>query len=134
MIELKRQGRNVWYGGALLTRVDQSSKGPGNEVIKIEGLPGTNGQKWVSLSKLQEGMNSVECKGREVTAGKAYRLTQAEQDEVDKLEARIKEIKDTARGRYVAKPRFVDPTVLNEEQKKEKALEVEKYLKALRGE
>ncbi len=133
MLELVRKGNDVYHNGIKLTRVDQASKGPGNEVIKIEGLEGANGQKWVSLRQLQEGINQVNTKGREVTATQSYTLNMAEKAEIDKLQARINEIKEQARKRYVAKPTFVDPSTLTKEQRELKAAEIEKYLKALRG-
>ena len=134
MLELVRNGRSVTCNGQKLTMVEQASKGPGNEVIKIEGLEGANGAKWISLSKLQEGLNQVNTKGKEVVATQSYTLNMVEKAEIDKLQARINEIKDAARKRYVAKPQFVDPTGLSKEQREAKALEIEKYLKALRGE
>lgn len=106
MIKLTRKGRDVFYEGTKLTRVDQATKGPGNEVIKIEGLPGTNGAKWISLSKLQEGLNEIEVKGKEVTNSGSYTLTQSEKDEIAKLQKRIDEIKEIGRKRYqLTKPR-----------------------------
>ena len=134
MLELVRNGRTVTCKGQKLTMVEQASKGPGNEVIKIEGLEGANGAKWISLSKLQEGLNQVNTKGKEVVATQSYTLNMVEKAEIDKLQARINEIKEQARKRYVAKPQFVDPTGLTKEQREQKALEIEKYLKALRGE
>jgi hypothetical protein len=133
MLNLVRNGNEVSCNGQKLTIVEQATKGPGNEVVKIEGLEGANGQKWVSLRKLQEGENQVSTKGKEVVATQSYTLNMAEKAEIDKLQARINEIKAKARERYVAKPTFVDPNGLTPEQREAKALEIEKYLKALRG-
>lgn len=133
MITLVRSGNEVTCNSQKLTIVEQATKGPGNEVVKIEGLEGANGQKWVSLRKLQEGENQVNTKGKEVVATQSYTLNMAEKAEIDKLQARINEIKAKARERYVAKPTFVDPTGLSKEAREAKALEIEKYLKALRG-
>lgn len=106
MIKLTRKGRDVFYEGTKLTRVDQATKGPGNEVIKIEGLEGSNGAKWISLSKLQEGLNEIEVKGKTVTNSGSYTLTQSEKDEIAKLQKRIDEIKAIGRKRYeLTKPR-----------------------------
>jgi hypothetical protein len=134
MVELVRSGNVVSCNGIKLTMVEQKTKGPGNEVVKIEGLPGANGQKWVSLRSLQEGLNQVNTKGREVVATQSYTLNMVEKAEIDKLQNRINEIKEIAKQRYVAKPTFVDPTGLTKEQRELKAQEIEKYLKALRGE
>ena len=106
MLKLERIGRDVFYEGTKLTRVDQATKGPGNEVIKIEGLEGSNGAKWISLSKLQEGLNEIEVKGKVVTNSGSYTLTQSEKDEIAKLQKRIDEIKAIGRKRYqLTKPR-----------------------------
>ena len=133
MLVLERKGRDVFHAGIKLTRVDQASKGEGKEVIKIEGLEGSNGAKWISLSKLHEGKNEVEVQGREVTNTGSYTLTPQEKAEIDKLQARINEIKEVARSRYVAKPKFVDPTNLSKAEREAEAQKVEEYLKSLRG-
>jgi hypothetical protein len=133
MLELVRKGNDVYHNGTKLTRVDQATKGPGNEVIKIVGLEGSNGAKWISLSKLQEGLNKVEVSAKQVTSTGSYTLTPQEKAEVDKLQARIDEIKTQARERYVPKPKFVDPTSLTPEQRETEATRLEAYLKALRG-
>jgi len=116
MLQLTKQGKDVYHEGKKLTRVDQATKGPGNEVIKIEGLPGSNGAKWISLSKLKEGLNQVEVSGKQVTSTGSYTLTPAEKEEVDKLQARITEIKDAARLRYQSQPKKVDASKLSPEQ------------------
>lgn len=106
MIKLTKVGRDVFYEGTKLTRVDQATKGPGNEVIKIDGLEGSNGAKWISLSKLQEGENEIEVKGKVVTNSGSYTLTQSEKDEMAKLQKRIDEIKAIGRKRYeLTKPK-----------------------------
>lgn len=134
MLVLERKGKDVYYNGQKLTRVDQASKGPGNEVIKIDGLDGANGAKWISLSKLQEGKNEVSPQGRQVVSTGSYTLTPEEKAEVDKLQARINEIKEVAKARYVAKPKFVDPaSITSEEQRKAEIAKVEAYIKTLRA-
>ena len=101
MLKLERKGNEVFCDGKKLTIVAQATKGLGKEVVKIDGLDGSNGQKWVSLSRLQEGMNEVETSAREVTVAKKYTLTEAEQAEVDKLQAKIDAIIDAAKARFV---------------------------------
>jgi len=133
MLELVRSGRVVTCNGHKLTMVEQATKGAGNEVIKIEGLEGANGAKWISLSKLQEGLNKVEVKGKEVTATQTYVLNMVEKAEVDRLQGEINKIKEAARLRYVQKPKFVDPSSLTQEEKLLKAAEVQKYLDSLKA-
>lgn len=115
MIKLTRNGRDVFHEGTKLTRVDQATKGPGNEVIKIDGLEGSNGAKWISLSKLKEGLNEIDVKGKIVTNSGSYTLTQTEKDEIAKLQKRIDEIKEIGRKRYqLTKP--IDLTKMSIEE------------------
>lgn len=125
MLELTRKGQDVYHKGIKLTRVDQATKGPGNEVIKIEGLPESNGQKWVSLRQLKEGINQIQTKGRQVVSTTTYILNPTEKAEVDKLQARINQIKDAARLRYQAQPKFKPVDKMN-------PTELEAYIKYLK--
>ena len=130
MLKLERIENEVYCEGKKLTIVPQSTKGPNMEVVKIEGLPGSNGQKWVSLRKLHEGINEIECQAKEVTTHKKYQLTEEEQNEINTLQSRIDEIIENAKRRYVEKPNLnLDPSKLTLE---ERMAEVEK-LKAYYG-
>jgi hypothetical protein len=132
-MELTRIGKDVYHNNVKLTRVDQASKGPNNEVIKIEGLPGSNGAKWISLSKLKEGSNEIQVQGKVITSTGSYTLTPQEKEEVDRLTARINQIKDAARSRYVGKPKFVDPTTMSPEALEEYITKLRMSLEAKRG-
>lgn len=130
MLKLERIENEVYCEGKKLTIVPQTTKGPNMEVVKIEGLPGSNGQKWVSLRKLHEGINEIECQAKEVTTHKKYQLTEEEQNEINTLQSRIDEIIENAKRRYVEKPNLnLDPSKLTLE---ERLAEVEK-LKAYYG-
>lgn len=109
MLKLERRGMEVFCEGKKLTVVAQATKGVGKEVVKVEGLEGANGQKWVSLSKLKEGMNEVETQGREVTSSyhKEYELTKEEQEEVNEHKKAIEAIIAKAKERYVKKPKLL---------------------------
>ena len=119
MLVLERKGMDVFCNGQKLTIVKQETKGPGKEVVKVQGLEGSNGQKWVSLSKLKEGINEIETQGREVTStGRNYQLTEEESKKVKELQSQIDQIIEGAKARYVKKPNLmVDPSTLTEEQK-----------------
>lgn len=106
---LERKSDEVFHNGVKLTINKQASKGEGNEVVKIDGLEGSNGQKWISLARLKQGENEITCQGREVTVSKKYELTKDEKAEVDKLQAQIDKIVETAKSRYVAKPKLLTP-------------------------
>lgn len=131
MLELERKGNEVFCKGVKLTIVPQTTKGPNKEVVKVSGLEGSNGQKWVSLAKLKEGMNTLECQGREVVySSKSYQLTEDEKARVKELQDEIDSIIEGAKARYVKKPNLaLDPSKLTEE---ERLAEIEK-LKAYYG-
>ena len=108
MLELKRIGCEVYYNDKKLTIVKQETKGPGKEVVKIDGLTGSNGKKWLSLKLLQEGLNVIDdeqLKGRILSKG--YQLNDEEQSKVDELnnqiddiQSQIDEIINQAKERY----------------------------------
>lgn len=129
MLELERINDEVYCNGVKLRINKQASKGPGNEVVNVEGLEGSNGQKWVSLSRLHEGMNTIETTARQVTTAK-YQLTPEEQKEVNELQARIDTIINNAKSRYVAKPNFskIDPSKLSDEEKEALIANLKQYL------
>lgn len=129
MLVLTRKGNEVFHDGKKLTIVAQASKGPGKEVVKVDGLPGSNGQKWVSLSTLKEGMNEIQAKGREVTSsGGSYSLTPEEAKRVAELRAELDAIIAGAKARFVPKPKLdVNPDELTEAEKLAKLEEIKKF-------
>lgn len=130
MLVLTRKGADVYHNDVKLTVVAQATKGEGKEVVKIDGLEGSNGQKWVSLSRLVEGENEIECKAREVSASQRYTLTEDEKAEVAELQARIDEIIAKAKARYVAPIdlRKIDTTKMTDEQRDAVIKELEKFI------
>ena len=130
MLVLTRKGIFVFQDKVKLTIVAQASKGANKEVVKIDGLPGSNGQKWISLSTLKEGLNNLNgLKGREVTVStKSYALTSDEQTKVDKLQAQIDVIVNAAKARYVPKPKLdVNPATMTKAEREAKYAEIKKY-------
>ena len=129
MLKLTRKGNEVFFEGKKLTIVEQATKGPGKEVVKIAGLEGSNGQERLALAKLKEGENSVECQGREgVVETKTYSLTEDEAKKVKELQAQIDAIIEAAKARYVAKPKLdVDPSKMTEAEREAKIAEIKKY-------
>ena len=121
--------------GKALTINKQASKGPGNEVVKIEGLPNSNGQKWIALNKIKEGDNYFKCKKANRTlSSNSYELTDDEEKEVAELQARLDAIIEAAKARYVKKPNLnVKIAELSQEEKEKHIQELEAYLKSLRG-
>lgn len=129
MMKLERINDEVFFEGKKLTIVAQATKGPGKEVVKIEGLPGSNGQKWISLKRLEQGINEIQCEAREVTVGQKYKLTAEEQARVNELQNEIDEIINAAKARYVAKPDLnIDPSKMTEAERLAKIAELKAYL------
>ena len=121
--------------GKALTINAQKSKGPGNEVVKIEGLPNSNGQKWIALNKIEQGENWFECKKSNRTLSNAsYQLTADEKAEVEKHQKVIDVIIQAAKDRYVKKPNLnVKLSEMTNTQKQKHIEELEMYLNSLRG-
>ena len=134
MLVLERKGSDVFCNGQKLTIVAQATKGPGKEVVKVEGLEGSNGQKWVSLSKLAEGLNEIECNGREVSTNQRYTLTTEEKARVAELQAEIDSIIAQAKSRYVAKPNMNrDISKMSETERLALASQLEAYIASLKA-
>jgi hypothetical protein len=128
MLVLERKGDEVYFGNQKLTIVKQATKGPGKEVVKIKGLEGSNGQQWLSLSRLAEGRNEIECQGREVTTTSRYTLTAEEAKRVKELQDELDAIIAQAKARYVKKPNLdIDPSKMSEAERLAKIEELKKY-------
>lgn len=132
---LMRKGNDVFFGPRKLTRVDQATKGPNNEQIKIEGLPNSNGKKWVSLSLLAQGINELTCTAKTTTRHaqtpaqkQLYTLTPEEALYVKDLQSQIDAIIEDAKARYVPKPDLdIDPSQMTPEEREAKIAEILKY-------
>lgn len=138
MLKLNRKENEVYYNGIKLRINKQASKGPGNEVVYIKDCPEANGQTWISLSRLEEGENEIECKARELKSRPApapkYELTKEEAAQVAELQAKIDVIIDAAKARYVERPNLdIDVTTLTEEEKQAHIEQVEKYVEYLQS-
>lgn len=140
MLVLTRKGDKVYYNDVYNNDIElkinaQASKGAGNEVVNIDGLPSSNGQKWVSLSKLQQGTNNITCKARIVSkTTQKYELTPEEAKEVATLQGKIDAIIEVAKARYVAKPNLnVDIASLSDAEKEALIEQVQNYIEMKRA-
>lgn len=134
MLKLERIENEVYYNGIKLKINKQASKGPGNEAVYIKDCAEANGQSWISLSRLQEGINEIECKARELTTHKKYELTKEESSRIAELQAEIDAIKEAAKARYVEKPNFkLDISKLSEAEKQAHIEQVQNYVKYLQN-
>lgn len=135
MIILERKGAEVYCNGLKLKINTQASKGPGKEVVSIEGLEGNNGQKWISLSRLHEGINEIETSARQISSYQRYNLTPEESARVKELQSEIDSIIENAKKRYVTKPNLnININNMTQAEKEAKAEELERYIAMLRGE
>jgi len=101
MLVLERKGNEVFFEGKKLTINPQASKGEHKEVVKILGLPGSNGQEWISLNRLKEGINELGDLKKHDRNNRDYELTQDEKDEIAIYQSKIDAIIETAKKRYV---------------------------------
>lgn len=117
----------------------QASKGPGNEVVNIHGLEGSNGRHWIALKKIAEGTNDLDLieppkktqAGGKVISGWSFNKT--EEAEFNKLNEQMKELQEKINGlkrqaieRYNSRPNLdIDVTTMTEE---EKSAHIEKLL------
>jgi len=142
---LTRNGNEVFYDGKKLTINAQATKGPGREVVKIEGLHNSNGQKWVSLNLLKEGDNVLTCQARDrsvtihpsgttTKSTKDYVLTDEETRTIADHQAKIDAIIATARTRFVPTPKIIaDPSQLSPADLAEYTIAWERYLANLKN-
>lgn len=130
---LNRIEDKVYYNDIELKINKQSSKGPGNEVVYIKDLPESNGQTWISLKKLNEGLNEFECKPKTYTHKEKYTLTDDEQKRITELQNEITKIIETAKQRYVEEPTLTIKQVdaLSNEDRLAYIDNVKKYLESL---
>lgn len=134
MLTLVRKNDEVFYNDTKLKINEQKSKGPGNEVVYIFGLPESNGAQWISLSKLKQGLNELHPKAKVYTKGQLskpvqeYVLTTEEEQEIATMKKRYDEIIELAKSRYVPKPDLdVDVKELSLDEKLAKLEEIKKY-------
>ena len=100
MLVLERKGCEVFHNNNKLKINTQSSKGPNKEVVWVGDLEEANGQQWVSLSKLKEGINEIECKKRVIKNGSKYFLTEEERQRIEEIDKEKEAIIENAKQRY----------------------------------
>ena len=132
MLKLERIEDKVYYNGIELKINKQASKGPNNEVVYIKDCLESNGQTWISLNRLKDGINEIECKGRVVTSHNKYELTNEEKSRIAELQSEIDAIIEKAKARYVAKPNLnVNVAKMTAEEKAAYIVTIQNYLASL---
>lgn len=139
MITLERRGNEVYHAGTKLSINPQASKGPGNEVVNISGVEGSNGKKWMSLSKIQEGTHDYDAaprSGGRTTSNKfvtpSYTLTSSEQNEVTRLEQEKQKIINRAIERTKFLSRLSEPDSIPEEDREAAIERLQKIVEELK--
>lgn len=139
-MELTRVGNEVWSGEQKLSINPQASKGPNNEVVNIAGVPGANGKKWMSLSRIKEGTHDytaaaktqTQARGQNQFVTPSYTLTTSEQDEVTRLE----QLKQVIINKAIERTKFLsklnDVTSIAEEDKDATMSRLEEILAELK--
>lgn len=116
MITLTRKENEVFCNGQKLQIIPQASKGPGNEAVRIEGLPGANGRKWIMLKSLDEGDNTIEVESLHRTKSDRSQnisLTDTERAEIQAHKDAIEAIMVNARKRQA---RYSNPLSLTNDE------------------
>ena len=100
-LQFNKSTGEVTRNGRKLQILKQESKGAGNEQVMLYKEPDLVGyQKYIAVRRLEDCDNEIELKPqREVTLQSKVVYTLEEQQELDSLKARIKEIEDAARSR-----------------------------------
>lgn len=135
MLVLERKGCEVFYNNKQLKINTQSSKGPNKEVVWVGDLEEANGQQWVSLSKLKEGTNEIECKKRVIKNGNKYFLTEEERQRIEEIDKEKEAIIENAKQRYETCKNLdkIDPSKMSQSEI-DKAIEnLILYKKSLEG-
>lgn len=106
IIELEKINEfEVLYNGNKLPIVDKNkATGASVDLAKLEL---TEYQRYVKISTLQIGLNEVELKPRKSLEISKVEYTDEEKQELAQLEARIAEIKENAKKRYVPKKKSI---------------------------
>lgn len=127
-IELRKEGEEVFYQNVKLPLVDKTKPcGPSVDLGKL-GFDGY--QRYIKVSRLEEGLNNVELKeAKEVT--RQCTLTEEEKTEIAQLEARIAEIKENARKRFIPKATKVED--MDETQLQDYIAKCSKLLETLKA-
>ena len=134
-VEIVKNGYEITVNGIVCKVIKQESKGTNKEVVDIEKVVGTEYQRYVSLSKLVEGLQTVELKPRKIVESRQYTLTQDEQTKIKELQTQIDNIIEVAKARYV-KISFkstIDTSKLSDTQKLEAIRQLEIQLEKLKS-
>jgi hypothetical protein len=135
MLVLERKGNEVFCNGVKLKINPQASKGANKEVVSIKGLDGANGQNWVSLSKLKEGINEIETRERVIKNGAKYYLTEEERARIEEIDKEKEAIIEGAKQRYESCKNLdkVDPSKMSQSEIDKMIENLLLYKKSLEG-
>lgn len=102
VIELEKISEfEVLYQGAKLPIVDKNK--PTGASVDLDKLGLEGYQRYVKISTLEIGLNTIELKAKRIVEISKVEYTEEEKAELAQLEARINEIKENAKRRYIPK-------------------------------
>ena len=134
-VEIVKNGEEIIVNGVKCPVVNEKAKN--NKYVNIEKLGLDEWQKHIGLKFLVEGKQEVELEPRRQSGAQAkYTLTAEEEQEIAELKARINEIIEAAKARYVKPIKFNKIKNVNEltkEQKLAAIAEAEALLAKLRA-
>lgn len=134
-VEIVKNGDEVIVNGVKCPVVNEKAKN--NKYVNIEKLGLDEWQKHIGLQFLVEGKQEVELDVRRHSGAQTkYTLTADEEQEIAELKARIDEIIEAAKARYVKPIKFNKIKNVNEltkEQKLAAIAEAEALLAKLRA-
>ena len=130
VIELEKINElEVLYNGNKLPIVDKNkATGASVDLAKLEL---TEYQRYVKISTLQIGLNQVDLKPRKNVEISKVEYTDEEKQELAQLEARIAEIKENARKRFIPKATKVED--MDETQLQDYIAKCNKLLETLKA-
>lgn len=103
MLELKRIGSEVYCGDKKLTISKQKTKGDNKEVVIIENLRGSMGQKYTMLSNLVEGINELNIIPKGNYTNEELEELISLYNQKDDIQERIDELESIAKSRQPQK-------------------------------
>ena len=134
-VEIVKNGEEIIVNGVKCPVVNEKAKN--NKYVNIEKLGFESWQKHIGIKFLVEGKQEFELEPRRQSGAQAkYTLTADEEQEIAELKARIDEIIEAAKARYVKPIKFNKIKNVNEltkEQKLAAIAEAEALLAKLRA-
>lgn len=100
IVKFERNANSIKCDGVNVPIIAQKTKGENQEYVNIEKLGYSEYQKHIKLSNIAEGESEYELKDKRNVQMNHLSLTEEEKGKIDKLQAQIDAIKQSAKERY----------------------------------